>query len=132
MPPAIIVSAWPSAIWSCAIIAAFMPEPHILLSVVAGTSSPRPASNPAWRAGACPCPAGSTQPMSTSSTVRAPAASSAARIAAPPRRAAGTPSKSPWKPPIGVRAAPAITTSRIIGPPCSCQVPAYRMERNRV
>ncbi len=35
-----------------------MPEPHILLTVVAGTSSRRPAAKPAWRAGAWPWPGG--------------------------------------------------------------------------
>jgi anti-anti-sigma factor len=35
-----------------------MPEPHILLSVVAGTPSPSPAAKPACRAGAWPCPGG--------------------------------------------------------------------------
>ena len=88
IPPASTICACPVASASKAIIAAFMPEPHILLSVVAGTSSPRPAANPACRAGACPCPAGSTQPISTSSAVSAPACVSAARKATPPSSAA--------------------------------------------
>ena len=54
---------------SCAIIAAFMPEPHILLTVVQPAPSGRPAPSAAWRAGAWPSPAGSTQPMRTSSTL---------------------------------------------------------------
>ena len=53
---------------SWANIAAFMPEPHILLTVVQPVASGRPAPSDAWRAGAWPCPAGSTQPMMTSST----------------------------------------------------------------
>ena len=48
-------------------IAAFMPEPHILLMVVQPVASGSPAPRAAWRAGAWPCPAGSTQPMMTSS-----------------------------------------------------------------
>ena len=47
---------------------AFMPEPHILLMVVAGTPCGMPAPSAAWRAGAWPRPAGSTQPMMTSCT----------------------------------------------------------------
>ena len=70
---------------------AFIPEPHILLSVVAGTLSGSPARNPAWRAGAWPWPAGSTQPIISSSTSSAgrPARSSAARMATPPSSGAG-------------------------------------------
>ena len=45
-----------------------MPEPHILLTVVQGTELGRPAPSAAWRAGAWPRPAGSTQPISTSLT----------------------------------------------------------------
>ena len=48
-------------------MAAFMPEPHILLIVVQPVASGRPAPSEAWRAGAWPWPAGSTQPMMTSS-----------------------------------------------------------------
>ena len=47
---------------------AFMPEPHILLMVVVGTPFGMPAPSAAWRAGAWPRPAGSTQPMMTSWT----------------------------------------------------------------
>ena len=46
----------------------FMPEPHILLTVVQGTDCGSPAPSAAWRAGAWPWPAGSTQPISTSLT----------------------------------------------------------------
>ena len=71
---------------SCASIAAFMPEPHILLIVVAPVASGSPAPSAAWRAGAWPWPAGSTQPISTSSIASGatPARSTAARIAAAP------------------------------------------------
>ena len=65
---------------------AFMPEPHILLTVGQPASSGMPAPNEAWRAGAWPRPAESTQPMITSSTSSGDteARSSAARIAAAP------------------------------------------------
>ena len=40
-----------------------MPDPQTLLTVVAWTDLGRPALIAAWRAGAWPRPAGSTQPM---------------------------------------------------------------------
>ena len=46
-----------------AMIAACMPEPHILLTVVASTLIGNPAPSAACRAGACPSPAASTQPI---------------------------------------------------------------------
>ena len=52
MPPATSMSALPAASASCAMIAACMPLPHILLIVVAGTLSGKPAPKPACRAGA--------------------------------------------------------------------------------
>ena len=63
MPPATIMSEEPAASASAAIIAAFMPEPHILLMVTASVDLGRPAPSAAWRAGAWPRPAGRTQPM---------------------------------------------------------------------
>ena len=62
------------------------PEPHTLLIVVHGTSLGSPAKIAAWRAGAWPTPAGSTQPMNTSLTSSgdAPARSSASAIATLP------------------------------------------------
>ena len=86
MPPATTTSALPAAIRSCASIAAFIPEPQTLLSVAHGTDSGSPAPKAACRAGACPSPAGSTQPITTSSTRSAatPACPSAPRIAAAP------------------------------------------------
>ena len=68
MPPATTTLPLPARRPSLASITAFMPEPHILLSVVAGTASGRPAAKPACRAGAWPWPAGSTQPIRSSST----------------------------------------------------------------
>src|SRR5512138_933122 len=92
-------------------MAAFMPEPHILLTVVAPVASGRPAPIAAWRAGAWPWPAGSTQPMITSwtSSGRTRARSTAARIAAAPSSGAAKAFSSPWNAPIGVRERPAMT-----------------------
>ena len=63
-----------------------MPEPHILLIVVAPAASGSPAPIAACRAGAWPWPAGSTQPIRISSTLSAaiPARSTAAAIARAP------------------------------------------------
>src|SRR5712691_1178035 len=96
---------------SWANMAAFIPEPHILLIVVQPVASGRPAPSEAWRAGACPWPAGSTQPMITSCTSsgRILARSTAARIAAAPSSGAAKLFSSPWNAPIGVRAAATIT-----------------------
>ena len=105
------MSAEPAAIKSCPNIAAFMPEPHILLIVVQPTACGMPAPNDAWRAGAWPKQAGSTQPMITSPT-SSPftcARASAALIAALPSCGAVSGESSPWKLPIGVRAAEAMT-----------------------
>ena len=60
--------ALPASSRSWASMAAFIPEPHILFTVVAPAESCKPAPSAACRAGACPSPAGSTQPISTSST----------------------------------------------------------------
>jgi len=91
---------------------AFIPEPHILLMVEHTVLCARPAPNAAWRAGAWPWPACSTQPMITSSTASGarPARPRVARIAVAPSSAAVTSLKSPRKPPMGVRAALTITT----------------------
>src|SRR5205823_6176234 len=111
MPPATMISLVPQARRSCANIAAFIPEPHILFTVVQPAASGRPAPSEAWRAGACPCPAGSTQPMITSCTSSGLilARSTAARIAAAPSSGAAKLLSSPWKPPIGVREAETMT-----------------------
>src|SRR5512135_78234 len=111
MPPATTTSMLPAASRSCASIAAFMPEPHILFTVVQPAASGSPAPRLAWRAGAWPWPAGSTQPMITSPTASGAsfARSTAARIAAAPSSGAAKPFSSPWKPPIGVRAAETMT-----------------------
>src|SRR5438094_4623961 len=111
MPPATMISLVPEASRSCANIAAFIPEPHILFTVVQPAASGRPAPSEAWRAGAWPCPAGSTQPMITSCTSSGEilARSTAARIAAAPSSGAAKPFSSPWKAPIGVLAAATMT-----------------------
>src|SRR5438445_2595651 len=112
MPPATITSLTPAASMSCANIAAFMPEPHILLTVVQPVESGSPAPSAACRAGACPWPAGSTQPMITSwiCSGLTPARSTAARIAAAPSCGAEKSLSSPWNAPIGARAAETMTT----------------------
>src|SRR5262245_49234541 len=89
----------------------FMPEPHILLTVVQGTRSGKPAASAACRAGAWPSPAGSTQPIKTSLTSSAarPARATAALMAVLPSSGAASGASAPWKPPIGVRAMPTMT-----------------------
>src|SRR5215831_4112591 len=127
MPPATMTWLMPAASMSCANIAAFMPEPHILLTVVAPVASGKPPPMLAWRAGAWPWPAGSTQPITTSCTCSGlmPARSTAARIAAAPSCGAEKSFSSPWNAPMGVLAAETITigsfimaTSRSFGSPC--------------
>ena len=54
IPPATATSADPERRRSWAIIAAFIPDPHILLIVVQPADSGRPAPSEAWRAGAWP------------------------------------------------------------------------------
>src|SRR5688500_7306558 len=92
---------------------AFMPEPHILLMVVAGTFFGMPAPSAAWRAGAWPSPADSTQPITTSWTSAAAtfAAASAPWMAAAPSCGAVAGESTPWNAPMGVRRAAAMTTS---------------------
>ncbi len=115
MPPATMMSFVPAARRSCANIAAFMPEPHILLTVVQPAASGSPAPSDACRAGACPWPAGSTQPITTSCTCSGLicARSTAARIAAAPSSGAVKVLRSPWNAPMGVRAAETMTTGSL-------------------
>src|SRR5215207_2222057 len=112
MPPATMTSEEPARRRSFANMAAFIPEPHILLMVVHPVPRGSPAPRDAWRAGAWPWPAGSTQPMMTSCTSSGLtfARSTAARIAAAPSSGAEKPLSSPWNAPIGVRARPTMTT----------------------
>src|SRR5258706_4505251 len=111
MPPATTTVAWPDDSLAAAIIAAFMPEPHILLIVVAGVDLSRPAPSAAWRAGAWPCPAPSTLPKMRSSTSVGftPACSIAALMATAPSCEAVTEPNLPCMEPIGVRLAPTMT-----------------------
>ncbi len=97
MPPATMISAEPATIPSCASIAAFIAEPHILLTVVQPAESGTPALSDACRAGAWPWPAGSTLPMITSCTSSGlrPARATAALIATAPRSLAASDAKSP-------------------------------------
>ncbi len=97
---------------SWASIVAFMPEPQTLLMVVAPVASGSLAPRAAWRAGAWPCPAGSTLPMNTSS-IRSGASlarSRAAPITWEPSLWALSGDSSPMKRPSGVRAAETMTT----------------------
>src|SRR6185312_15717593 len=100
-----LMRSWPSMI-------AFMPEPQTLLIVVQPAAGGSPAPSEAWRAGAWPRLAGSTQPMMTSPTSAAatPDCSSAALIAVAPSFGVGTPVNWPRKEPMAVRLAPAMTT----------------------
>jgi len=95
---------------------AFIAEPQSLLMVVAGTVFGTPAPRAAWRAGPCPRPAGSTQPMMTSwmSAGARPLASMAPRMAAVPSSVALTLAKAPWKAPTGVRRADKITMASCV------------------
>ena len=87
-------------------------EPHILLTVVQAVPVGMPALSAAWRAGACPSPAGRTQPIRTWSISAAsmPVSLIARAIAAAPRSGEDAPDKAPWNAPIGVRLAATITT----------------------
>src|SRR6185436_4303092 len=111
MPPATTTVAEPALIRSWPSMIAFMPDPHTLLIVVQPTDFGMPAASEAWRAGAWPRLAGSTQPMMTSETSApaTPDCSSAALIAVAPSVVVGTPVNWPSMEPIAVRLAPAMT-----------------------
>src|SRR5688572_19251226 len=111
MPPATTTVELPAVSESKAIIAAFMPEPHILLIVVAGVDLSSPAPRAAWRAGAWPWPAPSTLPKMRSSTSEGftPACSTAALIATAPSCEALIELNLPCMDPMGVRLAPTMT-----------------------
>jgi hypothetical protein len=97
MPPATITSCEPASNMSCDIMAAFMPEPHILDKVTAPALIGKPPLNAACRAGAWPWPAIRQLPNSTSVTSAGltPERSTAALMAAPPRSCAASDKKSP-------------------------------------
>src|ERR1700682_6312077 len=111
MPPATTIVALPEDSSSAAIMAAFMPEPHILLTVVAGVLLSSPGPRAAWRAGAWPWPAPSTLPKIRSSTSvgLTPACSIALLIAVAPSCEAVTELNLPCIEPMGVRLAPTMT-----------------------
>src|SRR3984885_3318942 len=112
MPPDTTISADPARMMSWASIVAFIPEPQTLLIVVAPVASGNPAPRAACRAGAWPCPAGSTQPMKPSSirSGESPARSSEAAITWEPSWWAENGESSPMKRPSGVRTAETMTT----------------------
>ena len=117
MPPAIALLIEPALIKSFASMAAFKPEPHTLLMVVAPVPRARPAFNIAWRAGAWPRPAGNTQPIITSSiaSFAKPVCASALAMAVAPSSVDCASVNAPINPPIGVRFAATITTdSKVI------------------
>ena len=112
MPPDSTMPAEPALMMSWASMVAFMPEPQTLLIVVAPVASGSPAPRAACRAGAWPCPAGSTLPMNTSS-IRSGASfarCSAAPITCAPSLCALNGDSSPMNRPSGVRAAERMTT----------------------
>src|SRR5271168_4393126 len=112
MPPDTTISAEPALMMSCASMVAFMPKPQTLLMVVAPVASGSLAPRAACRAGAWPCPAGSTQPMNTSSIFSGDnlARSTAAPMTWEPSAWALNGDNSPMKRPKGVRAAETMTT----------------------
>src|SRR5262249_45283486 len=63
MPPATTMSCSPVMMALLPMTTALRPDPHTLLTVTAPTELDTPAPIDAWRAGACPCPAGRTHPM---------------------------------------------------------------------
>src|SRR5712671_5448560 len=112
MPPETTIAAEPALMMSCASMVAFMPEPQTLLMVVAPDASGSLAPRAACRAGAWPCPAGSTQPMKTSSIRSGDnfARSTAAPMTWEPSLWALKDDRSPINLPSGVRAAETMTT----------------------
>ena len=116
IPPATTTSASPSMIACAPDAIDCIPEAHALLIVYAGTSSGSPVRRPTCRAGLGPEPACLACPMSTSSTFdpSTPARSSTALTATAPSSAGWTFRNAPPYRPIGVLAAPTMTTSEAI------------------
>ena len=90
------------------------PEAHALFMPVQSTLAGMSANNDDWRAVFCPQPAVSACPTITMSTSGGsmPARRMAAPIAAEDKCVADKDAKLPQNEPMGVRAAPAISTSR--------------------
>src|SRR5919107_3964684 len=104
MPPAMTTSASPRAISWAAEIMACSPEPHILFSVMPGTSTGRPLFMPPCRPGFMPCPAESMLPTITWSTW-SPSTPARERTSLPtvaPSSVAGVSLSEPPKVPIPV------------------------------
>ena len=95
-------------------IAACIPLPQALLTVTAPVPLGIPAPSMACLAGHCFRPAGSTQPIKTSSTRDGSISpfSNVARIATLPSSVAATSARSPSSPPIGVLAPDTMKISR--------------------
>src|SRR5262245_30884060 len=98
-------------------ITALRPEPHTLLIVRAATLGGRPAWIAAWRAGACPSPAETTFPITTSSTSSGatPARATASFTTIAPSWGAVKPLSVPRNLPVGTRTAERMTASRMAG-----------------
>ncbi len=113
IPPATKTSASPAMMALAAIITVFSPEPQTLFIAAAPTVSGKPPRKAACLAGACPPPADTTFPMSTSYTVdgSTPARSTAALTALAPRSVTSTELNAPINFPTGVLAAERITAS---------------------
>ena len=95
---------------------ALSPLPQAMFTVKAGTSWGTPARNATWRATFGPPPACRAQPMMASPTWAGamPLRRSASLADAAPSWAAVSEARAPPNFPIGVRTAPATTTSRIL------------------
>jgi len=98
---------------------ALSPLPQAMFTVKEGTSCGTPARSATWRATLGPPPACRAQPMTASPTWAGatPARRSASAAAAAPSWAAVSAARPPPNLPMGVRTAPATTTSRMPGTP---------------
>src|SRR5262249_28123587 len=117
-PPATTTSASPSRTARAARSRAFMPLAQAMFTVKAGTSWGIPARYATWRATFGPPPAWRAQPTIVSSTWdgATPARRRASATASAPSCPGGNEASDPPNLPIGVRTAPAMTTSRISEP----------------
>src|SRR5436190_5588299 len=99
---------------STACTTAWSPDPQTRLTVSPGTLTGRPAFSPACRATFIPAPACRTHPITASPTSSGftPVRAIASRITIAPRSTAPRSLNAPPNAPIGVRHAPATTTSK--------------------
>src|ERR1043166_3771426 len=118
VPPARTARLRPSGIESKARAIAFIDEAQALFTVIAGTDTGTPARNMTCRAVFVPPPAWRPWPKRHSSTASGatPARRIASFAAATPRSEAFSGTKLPPNLPIGVRTAPATTTSMSMPP----------------